>query len=231
MNVSVMLFRLAVVVLVMCHPVKPSAAESNILFTAVRDDNRGVGLEIRYPDGFTNRLDLFASTNLMPGSWLVLEKEMSTAGTNVLAWVDTGAGQFPTRFYLVGNAGVDTDSDGVPDARESLVYRTNPAVPDTDSDGIPDGAELLRGTDPVNGGSGVVTLYVDSDSGDDANDGLAGSSGAGHGPKRSIGAAYAGAYSQDSIRVQGATVFVEPMLCLGAQSVVLCPQGVVAVRP
>jgi hypothetical protein len=207
------------------------AETSNILFSAIQQEGGDIRLHVRYPGDFTHPLDLFACTNLTSGYWALISQDTITTGTNALSWLDTGAGQFQARFYCVGDAGVDADSDGLPDARETLVYRTHPALPDTDFDGIPDGAEIARGTDPVSGGSGVMRLYADSDIGNDAYDGRSGIVGAGHGPKRSIRATYIASYGGDTLQLQGGAIFVESMLSLGGKSVVLCPQGDVTLRP
>ncbi len=221
-----------VVIIFMFVALPLSRAEtSGLLFLEIQNEGGDIRLHVRYPDGFSNRLDLFACTNLILGGWLMVSQDRVTAGTNALSWLDSGAGQFQARFYLVGDAGIDTDSDGIPDARESLIYRTNPALPDTDLDGIPDGAEIVRGTDPSSGGSGVMRLYANSDIGDDAYDGLSGIYGSGHGPKRSLSATYGVAYGGDTIALQGGAIFVESMLSLGRKSVVLCPQGEVILRP
>ncbi len=220
---------LLIVVLLSFSLVKADATD--ILFSAIQKEDGDIRLQVQYPGGFTNRLDLFACTNLASGYWILVSQDTITAGTNALSWLDSGAGQFQARFYCAGDAGVDADSDGLPDARETLVYRTNPALPDTDFDGIPDGAEIARGTDPSSGGSGVMRLYADSDIGNDAYDGWAGAVGAGHGPKRSIRATYIASYGGDTLQLQGGAIFVEPMLSLGGKSVVLCPQGEVTLRP
>lgn len=44
----------------------------------------------------------------------------------------------------------DTDGDGLTDASEKWVHRTNPSNPDTDGDGLSDGEEAALGTDPLN---------------------------------------------------------------------------------
>jgi sugar lactone lactonase YvrE len=44
---------------------------------------------------------------------------------------------------------VDTDSDGLSDGDEVLVYGSDPLLLDTDGDGYSDGAEVLAGTDPI----------------------------------------------------------------------------------
>jgi hypothetical protein len=226
-----MLTRCAILVLVLLSFSLAKAEASDILFSAIQKEGGDIRLQVQYPGDFTNRLDLFACTNLTSEYWIMVSQDTITAGTNALSWLDSGAGQFQARFYCVGDAGVDADSDGLPDARETLVYRTNPALPDTDLDGIPDGAEIARGTDPLSGGSGSIRLYANSDIGNDTYDGQSGVVGAGHGPKRSIRATYMVSYSGDTLQLQGGATFIEPMLSLGGKSVVLCPQGEVALRP
>lgn len=55
--------------------------------------------------------------------------------------------------YMIGigsdPAKSDTDSDGISDFDEAMVYCTNPLVPDTDWDGLGDGDEVTAGTDPL----------------------------------------------------------------------------------
>lgn len=52
---------------------------------------------------------------------------------------------FPT-----GNRpGVDTDSDGLSDLEERLLYSSDPGLPDTDADGFLDGNEVFHGYNPV----------------------------------------------------------------------------------
>ncbi|MEI6788065.1 MAG: hypothetical protein WCL49_06255 [bacterium] len=226
-----MLVRCVILIVVLLFFSLAKADASEILFSTIQKEGRDIRLQVQYPGGFTNRLDLFACTNLTSGYWIMVLQEASTAGTNALSWLDSGAGQFQARFYCVGDAGVDADSDGLPDARETLIYRTNPGLSDTDFDGIPDGTEIVRGTDPLSSDSGVMKLYADSDIGNDAYDGWAGAVGAWHGPKRSIRATYIASYRGDTLQLQGGAIFVEPMLSLGGKSVVLCPQGEVTLRP
>lgn len=51
-------------------------------------------------------------------------------------------------FPAAVTPGVDTDSDGLTDVEETIVYGTNPALPDTDSDGFLDGNEVFHGYNP-----------------------------------------------------------------------------------
>jgi hypothetical protein len=55
-------------------------------------------------------------------------------------------------------ATADSDADGVADADELALYRTDPALADTDGDGALDGEELFgRHTDPLLWDDGTVT--------------------------------------------------------------------------
>lgn len=77
----------------------------------------------------------------------------------------------PEPFETAVTPGTDTDSDGLSDVEENLVYGTNPRLPDTDSDGFLDGNEVFHRYNP-NGTapgtlaeSGVITPFVGSASG------------------------------------------------------------------
>ncbi len=48
-----------------------------------------------------------------------------------------------------GGSAVDTDGDGLSDADEITLYRTDPNNPDTDGDGLSDGEEAARGSNPL----------------------------------------------------------------------------------
>lgn len=209
---------------------RPAASVSNIVLSVIQPSGAPFQLQIDYPDTFSNRLDIFISTNLQAGAWRLLDGNLPTQGSNTLTWIDLAAGTGP-RFYCVGNADLDADLDGLPDAREIWVYRSNPLLPDSDSDGVPDGAELRRGTDPNAGGPSPIILYADSDAGSDGFDGLSSVVTAGHGPKRSLAAASGESYPRDVIQCSGQGVFQEPALCLGSRDVTLRPSGAVCVQP
>jgi hypothetical protein len=53
----------------------------------------------------------------------------------------------------------DTDSDGISDYDETMIYHTNPKKADTDSDGVEDGKEVLMGTDPLKKAATAVMKY------------------------------------------------------------------------
>ena len=96
-----------------------------------------------------------------------IESEWECLTTN-LALVD-GVGVFEDtaispharlRFYAVANP-VDSDGDGLSDAAERLVYKTDPHNPDTDGDGVSDGVEVAMGSNPLNAASTPVLDDLD----------------------------------------------------------------------
>ena len=73
------------------------------------------------------------------------------------AWLGQGlhcntytlAGLPNTTCFLILGTPLDTDGDGLTDAYEKLVSKTDPNNPDTDGDGIPDGWSVLLGLNPL----------------------------------------------------------------------------------
>ena len=128
---------------------RPPEADTNIVFFAVGPETNGMAMAVGFPSGFTNGLDLYACTDLVAGVWSVAATNLSTSGTNEIAWVDEEATNHVLRFYAAGNATLDSDGDGLLDAREFFVHKTDPAVPDTDYDGLDDGWEHTRGFNPL----------------------------------------------------------------------------------
>ena len=55
----------------------------------------------------------------------------------------------PTRAFVILGTPLDSDGDGLTDAYEKLVSKTNPSNPDTDGDGIMDGWEVIQGMNPL----------------------------------------------------------------------------------
>ena len=128
--------------------------DSNIVITAVELNSNTVTVTIGYPNGFTNRLELFSCMDLMAFNWELAETNMVTAGTNEIHWVDTGAGAPALTniavLYAVGNADIESDGDSLIDAREFFLYRTDMNDADTDNDELNDGEELFASyTDPL----------------------------------------------------------------------------------
>ncbi len=123
---------------------------SNLVIQAISVDSNGAHLTIGYPEDFTNRLDIFACSDLLTHNWTLLASNLVTTGGQCFCCTDASATQAAARFYKVGNADLDSDGDGLPDMREILLYKTKPFLADTDQDGLNDGEEIAMGTDPLN---------------------------------------------------------------------------------
>jgi hypothetical protein len=137
-------------------------SDSNIVFTAIFLTN-GIGMKIAYPAAFTNRLEVYTCNDVLAFNWHLAATNLSTAGTNEITWINTALyleSDTQTAYsFAAGNADLDTDGDGLPDAREYFVYHTDPNNADTDGDGMNDGAEAALGTDPtVANAAATVTI-------------------------------------------------------------------------
>ncbi len=72
-------------------------------------------------------------------------------------------------FATALTPGKDSDSDGLTDVEEQLIYKTNPNLPDTDSDGFLDGNEVFHRYNPGGTAPGtlleakLVQLYTNAD--------------------------------------------------------------------
>ena len=65
-----------------------------------------------------------------------------------------GTNPFPSAV----TPGVDTDSDGLSDGEETIVYGTNTGLPDSDGDGFLDGNEVFHGYNPNGTAPGTLVL-------------------------------------------------------------------------
>ncbi|MDZ4199298.1 MAG: hypothetical protein U1E27_08440, partial [Kiritimatiellia bacterium] len=104
--------------------------EENLYFSGIRAVSGGYALDIAWPEGFTNRLDIYRATDLMDRDWRRVASLLETDGLDSLSW--THANPVPSvGFYAAGNADLDSDQDGLSDAFEIFVLKTDPEDPDS----------------------------------------------------------------------------------------------------
>ncbi|MGD9873004.1 MAG: hypothetical protein AB7T27_01920 [Kiritimatiellia bacterium] len=126
---------------------KSGSGQTAIEYLDISQSAGRVSLMLGYPDGFTNRLDIFSCTNLMESKWTLRETTNVQTLANWITWED--ATDTEHRYYAAGNADYDSDADGLSDARERFVYGTSTATNDTDGDGLNDGWEVAMALDPL----------------------------------------------------------------------------------
>jgi len=157
------------------------AAETDIIIQSATVISNSVKLEIAYPDDFTNRLEIFATTNLSDYAWSLAATNLATTGTNAIFWTDAGTTNYFRRFYAAGNADLDSDGDGLVDGREKYLYGSSMDERDSDGDGLVDGYSGVVGTNAyaagarTNGGAyveGELTWRTDAINGDTDDDGM-----------------------------------------------------------
>lgn len=208
------------------------AQDDRILLTIKPTAVSGEKLEIYFlPFSSLRRIDFssgwqVALTNLVAKKGAPLAVAISQSSVTI-----TGENGGAGCLFLVVRGDVDSDGDGLPDAREQYVDRTDPLKKDTDRDGMPDGWEAAhrcdplkpdahldpdtdgfsnaeeceRGTDPRDSKSGSVTWYVDGTSGNDAWSGRAKYFNTQDGPVRQINVALRKAAKGDRVEVAGGT--------------------------
>jgi len=141
-------------------------------------DGGDAELYLHAPDDIS-MLDVYRSTNLLDQySWeLDATLEHTLDPLRYVANFDV----LKTMYYSIGNGALDSDGDGLLDARELILFGTDPDSADSDGDGLSDGDEMLYyRLNPLNSdtdGDGLtdgweVQLATDPFDADTDNDGL-----------------------------------------------------------
>jgi len=147
------------------------APVSNIVFPCIEKKTNGIMLTIAYPfdlstyptNCYTNRLEFFTCADLIDGYFDSEAITNVSSTTNWIEWVDTEATgtNVPIRFYAAGNADLDSDGDGLTDAREKYMYHSCRTNEDTDYDGLNDYEECITlHTDPNNPDTNKPVVYM-----------------------------------------------------------------------
>lgn len=188
----------------------------------------GLNVVISAPGGFTNRVEIYACSNLLSGNWRVVTENLRPSSRNPAQWYtevdDVG-------FFVVGNMDVDSDGDGLPDAREKYIYKTNPYMWDSDGDGVSDDEEMGRGTDPNDNQSRNAVVYANSDNGNAGYNGYAATyEGGTRGPKKTILDAITASISGDTIELSGTSGFTDTQLSGNGRDITLKANGTVTIH-
>lgn len=113
----------------------------------------GVVLDVGSEPGFTNGLDLYCADGFETSHW-ALAASLAPQGGTFIPWTNWSPGL--QQMLVLGDAQLDSDQDGLPDARERLLHATREDIFDSDGDAIGDGWELGNGLNPLNGNDGAL---------------------------------------------------------------------------
>ena len=139
--------------LFLCGPAM--SQESNdgqhLNISSIRWATNATRLIVTCPDTFTNRLDVYVCTNIVTADWQLAATNLTINANHSLDWTGSLTNWVGKKCYvIVGNADLDSNGNGIPDAMEKLIYKTDPSVMDSDHDGLPDWWEYRYFGNPTN---------------------------------------------------------------------------------
>jgi predicted outer membrane repeat protein len=133
------------------------SSSSDFEITAITNTASGMELSIQLPTAWpsTNDVDIFGTDDLISHWWDLLA---TTNGSNTIAWTDSTStnDSVITRYYNVGDGETDSDSDGYTDAREELMYHSDPD--DEDSFPVTVSGSVVHTNTPQSGSLYVVAV-------------------------------------------------------------------------
>ena len=109
-------------------PLRRQIAATDFGFTGMTRLTGALQLTVRPPENWPGGdIDIFSIADLMSPWWSLATTTNVSTGTTSFAWIDTTvSGVEHLRFYRAGDGETDSDNDGVTDARELLLYTTDP---------------------------------------------------------------------------------------------------------
>lgn len=87
------------------------------------EQTNGFNVLVCAPENFTNRVEVYCCTNLALNVWSVAVQDLRPS-TIPETW--KAVSNFQNCFFRAGNMDIDSDGDGISDARERIVFNTDP---------------------------------------------------------------------------------------------------------
>ena len=148
-------------------------AVTNVCFTGIKPASTSVYLRAHWPPNLypaPTGIEIYAApqplTNARVGVGAATVDTRDNSAIVEIPYPLLPDGWATSMFFMFG-LNIDSDGDGLSDAFERIVAKTNPSLADTDGDGMPDGWEYSKGLDPNSG------VGADGADGDADGDGLA----------------------------------------------------------
>ncbi len=145
-------------------------AAAGVCATGILPGGTSILIRAHWPsppaDGATG-VEVYARPRLDAGGWSVVGTAAIPAGADGMAIEIPRSilpgGKDEATFFTLG-LDSDADGDGLSDAFERLVSKTDPLLADTDGDGLPDGWECRHGLNPLSApGTGDADADADGD--------------------------------------------------------------------
>ena len=115
---------------------QPGQTVTNICM-AIERTGSIVRLTVAYPynastyptNCFTNRLDIFQTSDLLESWWELAVTTNANAASNCVGWTDWSVTNswVVTRYYTAANGNTDSDGDGFSNGRERFMYHSDPS--------------------------------------------------------------------------------------------------------
>lgn len=129
-------------------------AVTNVCATGIKPAETSVFLRAHWPWNLypaPTGVEVYAASQLSTNGWVGVGTATVDASDNStvieLPYSLLPDGWTSSMFFMFG-LNIDTDQDGLSDAFERIVTKTNPNLADTDGDGMPDGWEYSNGLNP-----------------------------------------------------------------------------------
>lgn len=130
-------------------------AVTNVCATGIKPAETSVFLRAHWPSNLypaPTGIEVYATPQLSTNAWVGVGTATVNGGGNStvieLPYSLLPDGWASSMFFMFG-LNIDTDGDGLSDAFERIVTKTDPNLADTDGDGMPDGWEYSNGLNPL----------------------------------------------------------------------------------